>query len=385
MKMNHFLLTTKFEIKVEYIGSDYVYNSETYYFENQFKHAMKDWIFIVLEQYITNRDEVLLRHYAAVYVEDGYILFNSKYIMEVGFYQFMLSEFFMTNELKSNKDLKGELVAKAQRYEDYLKENEKRFLELDAIIRMSTYNNGNRSLMELAQKMIENPLIDLISLDEAQKELFGHLDRNYLLMLLYPDNYESYIETESEQYKEFNFYYYKNPPIYSEFPKQKKTYLKFLKSWLLESIESRKKMILWVTLPEAYQDLMDYANLLLFVVEIAKLPLFIEPLQMLPASTLTAAPEYPAHIFKTFEAYTLFQTFMQVYKTPVQISFLYRMMAEIEKPQLIFVRDTPFREWFNRENYPIKLYEHTSTFNNANNKDRWDGYSIVKNLIFSQS
>ena len=305
--------------------------------------------------------------------------------MEVGFYQFMLSEFFMTKELKSNKDLKGELIATAIRYENYLKENEKRFLELDAIIRLTTYNNGNRSLMELAQKMIENPLIDLISLDEAQKDLFGYLDRSYLFMLLYPTSYEFYIEVEFEQYKEFNFDYYKNPPIYSGYPKQKKTYLKFLKSWLLESIESRKKMILWDKLPEAYQNLMYYANDLLSVVVIAKHPEFIEPRQMLTAPIVIEAPEYPAHIFKSYKAYRLFQTFMETYKTPAQISFLFRMMAEIESPPLIHVKDTPFREWFNREAYPLKLHEHTKTFNNANNRDRWDGYSLVKNLIFSQS
>jgi hypothetical protein len=204
-------------------------------------------------------------------------------------------------------------------------------------------------------------------------------------MLLYPDNYESYIETEAEQYEEFNFDYYKSPPIYSGFPKKKKTYLNFLKSWLLESIESRKKMMEWDTTPVAYQNLMDYANDLLSVVEIVKSPEFTEPMQMLPAPMLTETPEYPAHIFKSFQAYSLFQTFMEAYKTPVQISFLFRMMAEIESPPLIHVKDTPFREWFNGEAYPLKLHEHTKTFNNANNRDRWDGYSVVKNLIFSQS
>jgi hypothetical protein len=385
MKINHFLLTTKFEIKVEHIGSDYVYNSETYYFESEYKHAMKAWILIVLNQYITDRTQDLICYYADVYVEKGIIFFNSKYIMDVGFYQFMLSELFIVERLISNRDLTGELIAKAQRYEGYLKENEKRFRDLDTLTRMTSFNNGNRSLMELAQKMIENPLIDLISLDEAQKDLFGYLDRSYLFMLLYPTSYESYIEVEFELYKEFNFGYYKNPPIYSGFSKKKKTYLKFLKSWLLESIESRKKMLEWDILPDAYQNLMAYVNDLLPVAETIKYPELIEPLKMLTTSEVIEVKEFPAHIFKTFEAYMLFQTFMQVYKTPVQISFLYRIMAEIEKPQLIFVRDTPFREWFNRENYPIKLYEHTSTFNNANNKERWDAYKIVKNLIFNKS
>ena len=34
MKMNHFLLTSKFEILSEHLGYDHECNSETYYFES---------------------------------------------------------------------------------------------------------------------------------------------------------------------------------------------------------------------------------------------------------------------------------------------------------------------------------------------------------------
>jgi hypothetical protein len=137
--------------------------------------------------------------------------------------------------------------------------------------------------------------------------------------------------------------------------------------------------------PNAYKDLMAYANSLLPVEESAKTPELTAPVQIASPPALIHAQQFPAHIFKTFEAFSLFQTFMEKYNTAAQIGFIYRVMAEKENPPLIHVKDTPFREWFNKESYSIKLFEHTKTYNNAANRDRIHAYLIVKDLIIRQS
>ena len=222
-------------------------------------------------------------------------------------------------------------------------------------------------------------------LDEAQSDLFYYVDRSHIYELLYPNDYANYIENDFENQIPFNFDYYKNPPIYAAYPKEKKTYLKFLKSWLLDSIESRRAFLGCETVPNAYQNLLTYANNLLPAEESAKQEVSNNPLQIAPAPESIEAQVYPAHIFNTFKAYKLFQTFMEVYKTPAQIGFIYRTMAEKENPPCILVKDTVFRNWFNGEHYPIKLHEHTKTYINAKNQDRIDAYNIVKRLISSQS
>ena len=69
---------------------------------------------------------------------------------------------------------------------------------------------------------------------------------------------------------------------------------------------------------------------------------------------------------------------MKYFKTSAAISFIFKKRAEKEKPPLILVKDTPFRNWFNEQRYEIQLENHVKTHDNAKNKDRLAAYGIAK-------
>ncbi|QSS96393.1 hypothetical protein [Psychroflexus sp. ALD_RP9] len=78
--------------------------------------------------------------------------------------------------------------------------------------------------------------------------------------------------------------------------------------------------------------------------------------------------KFPEQIFKTAKAYLLFKTYAEIHKTKICISYLYRRMYE--KDKLILVKDTLFREWFNRQDYLIKLLSVTETYDKAHTAER---------------
>lgn len=92
---------------------------------------------------------------------------------------------------------------------------------------------------------------------------------------------------------------------------------------------------------------------------------------------------YSRHIFADEMAYNLFSLLMRHFKTSAAISFIFRKMAEKEKPPLILVNDTPFRKWFNEQGYEIQLENHTKTYENAKNEDRLAAYGAAKELTMS--
>jgi hypothetical protein len=77
---------------------------------------------------------------------------------------------------------------------------------------------------------------------------------------------------------------------------------------------------------------------------------------------------YPRSIFASAPAYLLFKAYAEMHTTKICISYLYRRMHE--KENLILVKDTPFREWFNRQDYPIKLLSVTETYAKAHTTER---------------
>lgn len=92
---------------------------------------------------------------------------------------------------------------------------------------------------------------------------------------------------------------------------------------------------------------------------------------------------YPIHVFSDKKAFHLFNFFAEKFNSHVAISFFYRKMAEQEKPTLILVKDTPFRQWFNDQNYDLILDRATDTFSKSKNEERELLYSVVKSLIYS--
>jgi hypothetical protein len=363
---------------------DSIANVDEKDFETVFKAEMHTWMCIVLDGYL-NETSDQLKDYAYLYIDNGVIYFNKYYMELVGFlvYQGVLIK--GIKQLSFNKKLNEDVLVKLNAYKAYLTQNEKRFFELDTIIRLISKKESFKNLLELSQLIVKKPLIDMKLLNEAQNDLFYHLDRLHINMLLNPKEHVKNQVEDSYLLAKFDFEYYKNPPIYYEYPKEKKIYLKFLKSWLLEALEFRKKMFRWNTLPLVYQHIEKYANSLLLKSENKKKPKEQETVQIVPKFESLQGHQYPAHIFKSYQTYHLFQVMAEEFKSASQISFLYRMMAEKENPPFILVKDTPFRDWFNAENYSLKLGTHTKTLSNASNNDRIATYKLVKKLIINKS
>ncbi len=88
--------------------------------------------------------------------------------------------------------------------------------------------------------------------------------------------------------------------------------------------------------------------------------------------------DYPIHVFKNSEAFVFFDSCAQRITSTKMLSFLYRKMFEID--QLIYLRDTEFRNWFNQQNYPITLEYPTDTFSRVASKERQEWMAIVEHF-----
>lgn len=279
----------------------------------------------------------------------------------------------------ANKNSNPESRAKAKKYLDYLTHDENRWWRIDDLYKMVNFGETYASIAPLAKAKMKKEFINISKLDNEQSELFRITDRTYLMMLLSTSNLkkrETYIERFPAW---FDFDYYKEPYIFVEFPKEKNTFHKILKSWIIDQVETRKKVFEWDEIPPEYQYLLDYANSLLPITETEK------PNAVKPVATVSEnLTDYPRHIFADAKAYELFALLMQYFKTHNAISFIFRTMAEKEKPQLILVNDTPFRAWFNNQEYPIQLENHTKTYDNAKNEDRIAAYRIAKDLTINK-
>lgn len=84
--------------------------------------------------------------------------------------------------------------------------------------------------------------------------------------------------------------------------------------------------------------------------------------------TIEEPIDYPRHIFTKPEAYLLFHDLASKLTKKSPISFLYRRMAE--KDNLIHVRDTEFRDWFQSCGYPAELHSTTETYVRAHTEER---------------
>ena len=88
--------------------------------------------------------------------------------------------------------------------------------------------------------------------------------------------------------------------------------------------------------------------------------------------------DYPIHVFKNSEAYHFFDSCAQRISSTKMLSLLYRKMFEIDN--LIYLRDTEFRNWFNQQNYPLNLDYPTDTFSRVASKERLEWMAIVEHF-----
>jgi hypothetical protein len=303
------------------------------------------------------------------------------YSLNYSFLAFQEDELVAVSSILEDETQNPVLVEKANLYANFLKKNKTRFEHIDLLAEITTGDKAYPSLKDLAKTKIKAAFVDIPTLDKEQMLLFQSLDGIYRLMNVNPENLlkrEGYIENLPRW---FDFEGHKNPSLLREFPEEKETYLKILKTWLLDRIEIRNEIFEWDVLPPEFQYVQDYAESLL--PEIVKTP---EKPKMVPLvlPIVNQQMAYPKHIFADENAFRLFSLLMEHIKTYATISFVFRTMTEKEKPRLILVNDTPFRTWFNEQQYPIQLECHTKTYESSKNEDRLAVYNIAKQLVMNK-
>jgi hypothetical protein len=109
----------------------------------------------------------------------------------------------------------------------------------------------------------------------------------------------------------------------------------------------------------------------------------VEIENLLPEKTATI--DFNPRIFKDALSFQLFEKQNRADIKPTDLSFLYRKMAEKEKPPLILVRDKEFRDWYAKEYNPETVRSFTKTFDRAFSKERNDSYERAKSEVFEST
>ena len=346
--------------------------------EEQFKTSFRDKIFVMSFSSFKNHPLPAIFDMIREFLDDGTCFQTDNKRWKFNFLDFQEAELTEIENLLKEGMEDSVLTKKAILYAEFLKENTHRFREIDVLVELTAREKQYPSLQELAKTKIKKAVLDILELDKKQMMLFQTLDRINLLMLLNPGNPQKRKQYIANLQKFFDFEFFKNPSLLREFPREKETYLKVLKTWLIDQIELRKRKLDWSALPEEYQYVQDYAENLLPQMEIKPR---VSKVVTLAKTFNNQITPYPHHIFADEKAWQLFSLWMRHFKTATAVSFIFRSMAEKEKPPLILVNDTPFRTWFNGQEYPIKLENHTKTYDNAKNEDRRAAYALAKELI----
>ncbi len=347
--------------------------------EEQFRINFRNWIYMDAFDAFERYPGPTIFQMIDKYLENGtYVLSEDYYSLNYSFSDFKNSELAAVSTLLEAGTQNPVLVEKANLYSDFLKLNNTRFENIDNLLAIMAEAETYPSLQALAKTKIKSAFVDIVKLDKEQILLFEYLDGIYKLMLLTPANYRKRKDYIDNLPRRFNFEAHKNPSLLREFPKEKETYLKILKTWLIDRIDTRKKIFDWDVLPPEFQYVQDYAESLL--PEIVKTPVMPK---MVPSAlpTVNQQIDYPKHIFADEKAFQLFSLLMKYFKTHATISFVFRTMAEKENPNLILVNDTPFRVWFNQQQYLIKLESYTKTYESSKNDDRMATYNIAKEFV----
>lgn len=127
----------------------------------------------------------------------------------------------------------------------------------------------------------------------------------------------------------------------------------------------------------------QFLDTLCFQLKITEHPAFINQIKhyfsaKLPLATLQDTPDYPKVIFSSYQGYHLFDTLAKGLSTKVVISFVYRFLYEQGH---ILVKDTPFRTWYNTQQYAIQLTTATETLQNSKSVDREQFVRLLANLL----
>ena len=282
---------------------------------------------------------------------------------------------YLTITQDSPSNLKGKIEA----YKKFLIEVERNFSSVDVLNFDCQVERYESDIFEqLVSKLIKK-FFDIYEVYFDIMNAFDIADKSYRITLLsFDKNY--YLKNYKKS--ECNFFIlpkYLNPVVLKEFPKERLQFHKAIKTIINKKFDIRKTALDWEETPEEYKCIEEFAQQLTETSVVVSQPKVIkEPIQ----NNIHNEEEYPRHIFINRKAFTLFEELNEGLDSIIQVSFLFRRMSE--KDKLIVVKDTPFREWYNSNNYKIKLNNTTKTLEQAKNSDREHCYVKVKKLIYKE-
>lgn len=346
-----------------------------------FNTFLRNWLFIKNFDFFKHHPVPTVLQEIEKYIANAEVIIdNNGRFLQINWSDFVLEELHQLELFLNSKEETQERKDKAKRYQDFLKENLRRYQRIDSLFYLITNEQRYDSLVDFFSGKVKKGFVDTKKLNDDQEKLFYNVDRMYLVNLIAHDEKYSISKYESQAGLLFDYEGYKDPILLQEFPTEKRNYQKLLKAWFKSQLEIRKKYFEWDEIPQVYVPLDNYADSLALQQPVGSR----YKKEVAPQLELQYTEEYPRHIFNTHKSYQLFVYLMKYTKTNAAISFVYRMMAQQDTPKGIIAKDIPFREWFNSQNFETKLDTYTKTFRQVKNEDRLAAYLIAKDMIYSE-
>ena len=264
-------------------------------------------------------------------------------------------------------------------YTQFLIENEGKLIRIDKI--PYCYQIDVEKFSRKLKSFYKSESLKLHQLDEQFAQLFEQIDGKYEL-------FEKSFKCESDekrlQKEDFLFIdwdYLKKPFQLEDDIYDVIEFVKALIDYFREELYQRKLFFQWRKTPNTYL-IIEY-----FIEELKQEILLLKNTELLNKEVqqiqFTSVENYPKFIYASQKDYEFFYIMASQATLFVQVSFLFRQMSEKEKPLMIIAKDAVFRDWFNTQDFKIKLDTYTVTFDKAQNADRIWFYNTAKMLFFS--
>ncbi|WP_291114665.1 hypothetical protein [Flavobacterium sp. UBA6135] len=343
------------------------------------KRKLRNWIFIEYYNYFEKTPLIVTLSEIDSFIDGYRIIISDNMIVpiEIGFFHHVLTS--ELNYLTITKDSPSNFKTKIDYFKEFLVEIKSNFNLIDTLNSdIQHFTIDKSGFDQLFNNRIKG-FLDLEELYNRINNLFDKLDKCYFMSLMNFDK-QYYIKNyKNGEHAFFDFEEHKNPVVLREYPKDNETYHKAFKTAIVMHLEYRKKVLGWNNFPDEYRQVYEYAESLTNTRNSKQSP---NDIPNLIIGDQGDDDNYPKHIFLNKKAFLLFETLNKKMTTHVQLSFLYRIMAE--KDNLIVVKDTPFRNWYNNQEYKLQLEYNTKTLEQSKSDDRMTMYNVVKSLIFNE-
>lgn len=253
----------------------------------------------------------------------------------------------------------------ANYYRDFIAEQVAVFERIDKLVNQSANVDAGK---------------DFLTYLSAYDAIYPHLD-----VLLIGNALEAYFIAVCKALCCSYIYHFDESCLFPEdFDSELEAVYLAMKYDLLE-VEEQEKIIIfskrWIT--QLFKEFAIKINLQFVIHELEGASIFTPVLEQFSTYFSFAVPqkttkEYPTFIFSSYEAFHLFDTLAKSLSIKVAVSYVYRLLYEND---LIVVKDTPFRTWFNKQAYSIQLTTATETLQKSFSSERAQYVALVAKLL----